>query len=390
MQNFIFDNPTRIIFGKGTIARIGNEVKRFGAKVLFVYGQGSIKKHGIYDQVISSLNEAKLSIMEFPGVKSNPVLSHVRKGIELARRENIDVVLAVGGGSVIDTAKTIAAGVKAEPGDDIWEFFTFKKKIRNALPVLTVVTISASASEMNPTAVITREEGAQKFSISSSLIQPRTSVLDPTVLFSLTAGYSAFSAVDIITHMLEGYFNNTEPESTLQDRLVEGLMKTVMESTEVILKDPQNYNARANTMWSAILAFNGLTTAGMGLISYPAHMIEHSLSALYDIAHGAGLGITLPGWMNYVVTTNPKKFARLGREIFNIKETDDLKAAVEGIHRLKRWFSSIGSPVSLKEAGISEDDIGKIAENAAVLARLWGMKGYTREVIAEVLTLCKA
>jgi alcohol dehydrogenase YqhD (iron-dependent ADH family) len=390
MQNFIVDNPTRIIFGKGTIARIGNEVKRFGAKVLFVYGQGSIKKHGIYDQVISSLNEANLSIVEFPGVKSNPVLSHVLNGIELARRENIDVVLAVGGGSVIDTAKTIAVGVKAEPGGDMWEFFTFKKKIRNALPVLTVVTVSASASEMNPTAVITKEEGAQKFSISSPLIQPRTSVLDPTVLFSLTADCSAFSAVDIITHMLEGYFNNTEPESPLQDRLVEGLMKTVMESTEVILKDPQNYNARANTMWSAILAFNGLTTAGMGLISYPAHMVEHSLSALYDIAHGAGLSITLPGWMNYAVTTNPKKIARLGREIFNIKETDDLKAAVEGIHRLKRWFSSIGSPILLEEAGISGNEIGKITENAAVLARLWGMKNYTHEVISEILRLCKA
>ncbi|MGZ6292632.1 MAG: iron-containing alcohol dehydrogenase, partial [Syntrophales bacterium] len=371
-------------------ARIGNEVKRFGTNVLLVYGQGSIKKHGIYDQVISSLKEANLSIAEFPGVKANPVFSHVLKGIELARNENITVVLAVGGGSVIDTAKTIAAGVKAEPGDDIWDFFTFKKKIRNALPVLTVLTVSASASEMNPTAVITKEEGAQKFSITSPLIQPRASTLDPTVLFSLTAECSAHSAVDVITHLMEGYFNNTEPESPLQDRLVEGIMKTVMENTETILKDPQNYDARANMMWSATLAFNGLTSAGMGLISLPAHMIEHSLSALYDIAHGAGLSIIFPGWMKYAVDKKPAKFAQLGRRSFDIRETDDLKAAVEGINRLERWFSSIGSPTSLKEAGIPGSDIDRIAENATALAKLWGLKDYTREVIVEVLHLCKA
>ncbi|MDO9559609.1 MAG: iron-containing alcohol dehydrogenase [Syntrophales bacterium] len=389
MQNFIFDNPTRIIFGQGMIARTGGEVKRFGTKVLLVYGQGSIKKNGIYDQVLTSLKEANLSVAEFSGVRSNPVLSHALKGIELAHSENIDVVLAVGGGSVIDTAKTIAAGVKADSGDDVWEFFTFKKKIRNALPVVTVVTVSASASEMNPTAVMTKEEGAQKFTISSPFIQPRASILDPTVLYSLSPDYSAFSAVDIIAHMLEGYFNNREPESPLQDRLVEGLMKTVMESTEVILKDPRHYNARANVMWSAILAFNGLTTAGMGFVSFPAHMIEHSLSALYDVAHGAGLSITLPGWMIYAVNKSPAKFARLGREIFGIEETDDLKAAVEGIDSLKRWFSTIGSPTSLKEAGIPEDDIGRIAENASATAAVWGMKAYTKEVISEILHLCK-
>jgi len=389
MQNFVFENPTRIIFGQGMIARIGSEVSRYGTKALFVYGQGSIKRHGIYNQVISSLNEANLSIVEFPGAKSNPVLSHVLKGIELARRENVDVILAVGGGSVIDTAKTIAVGVKADPGEDLWEFFTFKKKIRGAIPILTVVTVSASASEMNSTAVITKEEGAQKLTIVSPFIQPRSSVLDPTVLYSLTPEYSAYSAVDIITHMLEGYFNNREPESPLQDRMVEGIVKTVMESTEIVLNDPQNYNARANMMWSATLAFNGLTTAGMGFVSFPAHMMGHSLSALYDIAHGAGLSITLPGWMIYAMPKNPSKFARLGREIFHIKEKDDLKTAAEGIDNLKRWFSSIGSPVSLKEVNVSEAEISRIAENASATGLVWGMKAYTKEVISEILHLCK-
>jgi len=189
--------------------------------------------------------------------------------------------------------------------------------------------------------------------------------------------------------MLEGYFNNRAPHSPLQDRLVEGLMKTIMESTEVILKEPADYDARAKMMWAATLAFNGLTTAGMGMISLPAHMIEHSLSAIYDIAHGAGLSIVLPGWMFYYIEKDPVKFARLGREIFGIEDDDNLKAGIEGISRLKEWFSSIGSPVSLGEANIPEEDIEKIAENAHVLARAWGLRDYTEEIIVDILSLCK-
>jgi len=387
MRNFVFENPTKIVFGRGQIKKIGCETAKFGKKVLMVYGQGSVKKSGVYDQVIASLQEADIEIVEFPGVKSNPVLSHVLEGIDLARREGVDVVLAVGGGSVIDTAKTIAVGAKTD--DDVWDYFMRAKTIQDALPILTVVTISASASEMNQAAVITKEEGARKFSLRSPFVQPKTSILDPTALFTLSPAYSAYSAVDAITHMLEGYFNNREPHSPLQDRLVEGMIKTIMESTEVILRDPADYDARANMMWAATLAFNGLTTAGMGMISLPAHMIEHSLSAIYDIAHGAGLSIVLPGWMFYAVEKDPVKFARLGREIFGIEEDDDLKAGMEGINRIKEWFSSIGSPVSLGEADIPGEDIGKIAENAHVLAQAWGLRDYTEEIIVDILRLCK-
>ncbi|MBE9546599.1 MAG: iron-containing alcohol dehydrogenase [Proteobacteria bacterium] len=387
MQNFIFENPTKIIFGKGTISRIGREVKRFGSKVLLVYGQESIKKNGIYEQVTESLREADISIVELPGVKSNPVLSLALKGIELARKEKVDTVLAVGGGSVIDTAKTVAAGVKAD--HDVWDFFTYKKTIKDALPVLTVLTISASASEMNPVAVITKEESDQKYSIRSPFIQPKTSILDPTVLYTLSPEYSAYSAVDAMTHALEGYFNNSETDSPLQDRLVEAFIRTIIENTEIILKNPTDYNARANMMWSATLAFNGLTTAGMGMVSYPAHMIEHSLSALYDIAHGAGLSIVLPGWMSYTLEKNPKKFARLAREIFDVKEIDDEEAAAEGVKLLKSWFAGIGSPTSLLEGDIPESDIEKIAENAVELARIWGLKEYTKDVIVDILNLCR-
>lgn len=387
MQNFIFENPTKIIFGQGQIKRIGQETARFGKKVLLVYGQGSVKKNGVYDQVMSSLSESQLSIVEFPGVRSNPVLSHAVQGIETAKREGVEVILAVGGGSVIDTAKTIAAGVMVD--HDVWDFFTYKKTIQAALPVLTVVTISASASEMNAAAVMTREEGRQKYSIRSLHIQPKVSILDPSVLFTLDRAYSAYSAVDAVTHMLEGYFNNTEPNpSPLQDGMVEGLMKTIMGATETILQQPEDYDARANMMWAATLAFNGLTTAGMGQVALPVHMIEHSLSALYDVAHGAGLSIVLPGWMKSQLQSKAGRFARLAREVFGVTAGNDEEAALAGSDQLKKWFSSIGSPVSLGEAQIPARDIEKIAENAAALAQVWGLKRYTKEAITDVLKLC--
>jgi len=388
MQNFIFENPTKIIFGRGQISRIGTEAARFGKKFLLVYGQGSVKRNGVYDQVMASLGEAKIEVVEFPGVRSNPVLSHARQGIELARKEGVDGVIAVGGGSVIDTAKTIAAGTKA--AHDVWDFFIYKETIKAALPVLTVVTVAASASEMNAAAVITKEDGRQKYSIRSLHVQPRVSVLDPTVLYSLDRRYSAYSAVDAITHMLEGYFNNTETgQSPLQDRMVAGLMKTIMEATERILQQPQDYDARAEMMWAATLAFNGLTTAGMGQIALPVHMIEHSLSALYDIAHGAGLSIVLPGWMMRFRQEKAGRFACMAREVFAVNVSGEDEAAQEGIEQIRQWFVRVGSPVKLAEAGIPAGDIPEIAENAAALAQVWGLKAYSREVIAEVLELCR-
>ncbi len=388
MQNFIFENPTRILFGQGTIARIGQETKRFGEKVLLVYGKGSIKRNGIYEQVHASLREAGMDILELGGVKSNPVLSLALKGIEIAKKQNIEMVLAVGGGSVIDTAKTIAAGVMAD--HDVWDFFTREKNIQDALPVLTVLTISASASEMNAAAVITREEEAKKYSARSPFLQPKTSVLDPTVLYSLTPAYTAYSAVDAITHALEGYFNNAEFEdSTLQDRIVEGLMKTIMENTEVVLKNPKDYNGRANMMWAVTLAFNGLTTAGMGAVSFPAHMISHALSALCDTPHGAALSIVLPGWMTYTLAHDPRKYARLAREVFSVREKDNGKAAAEGVRVLKSWFASIGAPTSFRQGGIPETDIDRLSGNAFGLAQTWGLKDYTKDVISSILNLCK-
>jgi alcohol dehydrogenase YqhD (iron-dependent ADH family) len=388
MQNFVYENPTRILFGKGTIAGIGREARRFGRKVLWVYGQGSIRRSGIYDQVKDALQEAGMEILELGGVRPNPVLSLALEGIQTARREKVEVVLAVGGGSVIDTAKTIAAGAKAE--HDVWEFFTREKTIQDALPIVTVLTLAASASEMNAAAVITREEEAQKYSARSPFLQPRTSILDPSVLFTLPPSYTAYSAVDAITHALEGYFNNTEPEdSRLQDRLVEGLIKTIMENTEAVLKNPQDYNGRANIMWAVTLAFNGLTTAGMGAVSFPAHMVSHALSALHGTPHGAALSIVLPGWMAFTLDRDPRKYARLAREVFGVEERKDRQAAVEGVERLKSWFAFIGAPTSLRDGGIPETDRDRLAGNAFGLAQTWGLKEYTRDVIGAILNLCR-
>ena len=386
MKNFVFENPTKIIFGEGRIAEIGREVRQFGTKALMVYGQGSIKRNGVYDQVVAALKEAAVQFVEYSGVKSNPVLSHVMQGVDVARREKVEAILAVGGGSVIDEAKTIAVGALTDR--DLWEFFTRKETVQAALPVLTVLTVSASASEMNPAAVITKEDLAQKFSIRSSYIQPKTSVLDPTVLYSLSPEYSAYSAVDAITHMLEGYFNNEEPASPLQDALVEGLIHVIMESMNRILVDARDYGARADMMWAATLAFNGLTTAGVGKVQLPVHMIEHSLSALYDIAHGAGLSIVLPAWMRYAASMKTEKMARFARRIFGVEENDDGRAAQAGVARLKEWFAAIGSPTTFKEAQRPEKDVEIIASNAAVLAVIWELADYSAEVIEEILNYC--
>jgi len=248
-----------------------------------------------------------------------------------------------------------------------------------------VVTVSASASEMNAGAVVTKEEDCQKYCIVSPLIQPKVSILDPTVLFSLSPEYSAYSAVDILTHLLEGYFNHTSSSSVLQDRLVETLIKTVMESTDIIMDEPDHYNARANMMWCAVLGFNGLTTAGMGRVIMPAHMIEHSLSALYDIPHGAGLSIVLPAWMRWALGSKTEKLARFAREIFHVKGRNSKQVAQKGIACLKLWFESIGSPVSLSAANIPETDIDIIAQNAFALAQLWCYEGYSKDVIAQIL-----
>jgi len=379
MFEFVFHNPTKIIFGKDKETLIGSELKAAGnRKVLLVYGQKSVQKSGLLDRVRQSLQGAGISAVEFGGVVSNPVLSHTRTGVALAKQEKVDAILAVGGGSVLDEAKAIAAGALSE--EDVWQFF-IGREVERALPLFTILTIAATGSEMNGNSVVTNEETRQKYNISSPHVYPKVSILNPELTHTVPLDYSAYGAVDAIAHVIEGYFTK-EPGTRLQDRLVEGIIRTVIETTDLIMAEPAHAKARASFMWTATLALNGLTPAGIGAYSFPNHMIEHSLSALYNIPHGAGLSIVMPAWLKWYQEKNPPQFARFAGEVFG------LDSGSAGIEALEKWFVKINSPVRLQEAGIPAQDIEKIAENAHGLATLWGISElYTREHICEILRL---
>jgi alcohol dehydrogenase YqhD (iron-dependent ADH family) len=386
MKNFVFHNPTKILFGKDTIPSIGDETAAFGKKALMVYGRNSIKENGIYDQVTKSLQDAGVTIVKHGGVKSNPVLSHVHEGIKLAKEHNVEVIVAVGGGSVIDSAKAISAGALVE--HDVWKFFTGKKSVKDALPLTCVLTLAASGSEMNSGMVVTNEATQQKFGFANKLLFPKTSILDPTATFTVSPPYTAYGAVDAIAHVLEFYFTHQEPYTPVQDNFMEGLVISIMDSCDRVLKNPEDYDARADLMWAATLALNGLTGAGLGKVGFPMHLIEHSLSALYNVAHGAGLSVVIPGWMIHQAQISPEKFTQFGERVFGKTSGPMGKNAAEGIQALLSWFVKVKTPTSLTALQIPIQDIPKIAENAVGLAKVWRMPEYTEEKIEEILKLC--
>jgi alcohol dehydrogenase YqhD (iron-dependent ADH family) len=389
MQNFVFHNPTKILFGRSTIPQVGPETAAWGDHALLVYGRESIKKHGIYDQVISSLENVGIKITEHGGVRSNPTLDHVRRGIEKAKNNCCTVVVAVGGGSVIDSGKAISAGALVR--HDVWKFFTGKKSIKKTLPLITVLTLAAAGSEMNSGMVITNEASQEKFGFGNKRLYPKTSILDPETTFTVPPDYTAYGAVDAVAHVLEFYMTASDPATPVQDRLMEGLIQNSMDACNRCLQTPDDYNARADLMWTATLALNGLTAAGLGRVGFPMHMIEHSLSALYDIPHGAGLSIVIPGWLTWFSSINAGRIALLGEKVFPLAETDnysDEQMARHTIDEFRKWFNRVDSPTSLEQAGIARSDIRKIADNALSLAKVWRLEGYTRKRIEEILHLC--
>lgn len=387
MQNFVFHNPTKILFGKGTVPSIGDETAAYGKKVLLVYGSGSIKKTGLYEQVKESLEKAGLETIEHPGVQSNPLLSHVRKGIALAKEHSCQVVCAVGGGSVIDEAKAICAGATVQ--HDVWKFFTGKKSIKSPLPLTTVLTLAAAGSEMNSGMVITNDETSQKFGFGNKQLYPKMSILDPTLTFSVPANYTAYGAVDAISHILEFYFTTQDPSTPVQDRLMEGLIINAMESCNRVLFNPEDYDARADLMWTATLALNGLTAAGLGMVGFPMHMIEHTLSAFYNVPHGAGLSAIIPGWMRFHVPLQPQRFAQFAERVFDIRTGNDQEKASQGVECLNKWFQKIHTPVTITELKVPPEDISKIAENAITLAKVWRLRDYNTDKIEAILRNCQ-
>ncbi|HOJ16394.1 MAG TPA: iron-containing alcohol dehydrogenase [Caldisericia bacterium] len=385
MENFTFFNPTKVIFGRDVILKLGEEVSKIGKKVLILYGQGSVKKNNVYDKAVKSLINSHITFIELGGIKSNPVLSKVKEAINIARSESVDAIIAIGGGSVIDTAKATAAGYYYN--GDIWDAFSGSVKIEKALPIFTVLTISATSSEMNNGAVITNEENNMKVSFFSEVTYPKVSFIDPTIQFSLPNIQVAYGAVDMITHIFELYFNGT-PNTEVQDYIATGIVKTILRNTEIILNNPFDYEARAQFVWAGTLALNGINAAGRGLGDWATHKIGHALSAIYDLPHGETLAIVLPAWMRYCMKVDVMRFAKAGREMFDINSgLSPEETAIKGIMKLKDWFGSIGVKTSLVDVGIRVDEIPQIASNPSITYPVGKLKLLNKDDVINILRL---
>lgn len=382
MNNFTYMNPTRIIFGRDTIKRLGQEVARDGIKqVLLVYGRGSIFTNGVYEQVTSSLRVARISFEELSGVQPNPIISKVQKGIYLARGCQAQAVIAIGGGSVFDTAKAIAVGFYYR--GDVWDFFSGQARPKQALPLFGVLTISGTGSEMNNMAVVTREEDMKKWPMVSSHIYPRLSIIDPAVQESLPARDTAQGAVDIITHLLEVYFDGSQGVDLMRE-YAEGLIRTVMEQAVRLLEDPSDYEARAQLAWAATLALNGSTYPGSKGGDWATHIMEHSLSAFYQVAHGTGLAVLLPAWMRYVYKSDPGTFERFAQKIFGITTISGEERIKAGIDALQEFFISLGIPSHLHEIEVAEADLEAMAENALLKGPIGVLQKLNKSDVLEI------
>ena len=355
MENFSFCNPTQIEFGRDKEKNIGKYISQNGVKkVLLVYGSKRVIEDGLFDVVEGSLKENNIEFTAFGGVVSNPILGTIQNAIKIAKDEQIDGILSLGGGSVLDSSKAIAVGTLYD--SDVWDFFLGKEQIKKALPIFDIITLAATGSEMNGYAVVTNEKTKQKFSIWSPLIYPKVSVINPELQKSVSKEYLVYSATDIIAHCIEGYFT-AKVQPKYMSRQVENIIKTVIETTEILIKNPDDYSTRGEFAWAATNALNGTTTVGTAGFSFPNHLIEHSLSALYNVPHGAGLSVVIPAWAKWYYKENEAQFIRFAKEIFG-KNT-----ALEGIEALESWFNKIGTPTRLNQFGLDKSNISDIIEN---------------------------
>jgi alcohol dehydrogenase YqhD (iron-dependent ADH family) len=353
MENFTIYNPTTLHFGKDVVDKLSGIVQQYGTRVLLVYGKESIRKNGIYDQVMAQLQAAGANVFEYSGSKPNPVVEDVDAAAKLGRENNVDVILAVGGGSVIDSAKVISIGIPVQ--HSAWDFYSDKAKPVKAVPLLAVLTLAATGTEMNMFAVIQNHNEGRKAGWGHKLMYPAHSFLDPSYTFSVPADYTAFGIADLIAHSLENYFG--KGKATLTDRFIFSIISEAIENASGVLDEPLNYDYRANIMYAATVALNGLTSFGKGMGDWGAHSVGHILSLLYDIPHGASLTIVYPAWMKFHKSELEAEIAHLGKSVFGTQSTGEAIAAFE------KFFSSIGCPVNLADAGIGSDKKQEILES---------------------------
>ncbi|MET7018209.1 iron-containing alcohol dehydrogenase [Bacillus mycoides] len=385
MQNFVFRNPTKLIFGKGQLEQLKTEIPQFGKKVLLVYGGGSIKRNGIYDNVISILKDINAEVFELTGVEPNPRLSTVKKGIQICKDNGVEFILAVGGGSVIDCTKAIAAGSTYD--GDVWDIVTKKSFASEALPFGTVLTLAATGSEMNAGSVITNWETNEKYGWGSPVTFPQFSILDPLHTSSVPRDQTIYGMVDIMSHVLEQYFHhgmNTE----LQDRYCESVLRTVIETAPKLLSDLENYEHRETILYCGTMALNGILAMGVKG-DWATHNIEHAVSAVHDIPHGGGLAILFPNWMKHVIDENVSRFKQFAIRVFDV-ETDgktDKEVALEGIEALRQFWTSIEAPVTLADYAIRESEIDLMADKAMAYGEFGNFKKLNKD---DVLAIYKA
>lgn len=389
LDNFTFHSPTKIIFGRDTEQQVGCEAKKHATRVLLHYGGGSIKRSGLYQRVVESLQRAGVDFIELGGVQPNPRLSLVRQGIQLCRDEDIDFILAVGGGSVIDSGKAIALGVPYK--GDVWDFFEGKAQAGTSLPVGVILTIPAAGSEASDSCVITKEDGWLKRGYSSQENRPVFAIMNPELTFTLPPYQTACGAADIMAHVMERYFTNT-PYVDYTDRLCEATLKTIIKHVPLVLSEPDNYDARAEIMWASTLAHNNLLSTGR-TGDWASHQIEHELSGIYDVPHGAGLAVVFPAWMKHVYNHDIKRFVQFAVRVWNIEQDffDPEVTVLEGIQRMEEFFQSIGLPTRLEELGIPDDRLEEMARKCKkdVDGTVGNFVQLTTEDVQNILNLAK-
>lgn len=386
-SNFIYDVPTKVYFGENKLNYLGEELKKFGTRVLLVYGGGSIKKTGLYDKVVHEIKSAGLEVFECSGIEPNPRHTSVNKGADICKKEKIDVLLAVGGGSVLDATKFIGAGTFYD--GDIWDIMTGKAAITNSLPIVTILTLAATGSEMNRGGVISNIETQDKIGKSNPALLPKVSFLDPTNTYSVNEYQTACGSADIISHILEVYFNMNQ-DLFMLDCVMEGLLKTVIKYAPIAMKEPDNYEARANLMWASTWSINSFVNGGKAQ-AWSCHPMEHELSAFYDITHGLGLAILTPRWMEYSLDeTTVTKFYQFGCNVFGIdKDKEPMEVAKESIKLLSEFFfDTLGLSGTLSEIGIDGSKFSIMAQKACMGSVLPGFKNLEQKDIENIYKMC--